>query len=1199
MKRVISLIMCICMVCAYMIPVTAEEQETVETITGLGAEKILKEIQEPIYYNDFDEFSTMNTTSYGFDNVDESTVFADDNEDGLCLAMSTEQAVKVFKDFDKPLDTGKYVLTFDIKKSSIESSVFFMGFFTEKSQLDEKRWNTFAFSKDTIGYWNGVLNWSFQKSEKATADKWYHVMMWLDLDEKTIEYYIDNRYLGRMGGPGKIYGLSFIHESANQAIVSSLDNVAMFKSVPEAAGALKRAGINVPDSATYVVLPSITSEFPGNIFRGLDAKLVVKHENKISEEVEYSAQYNVKNYRGDTVWTKTRENFKLGGFESLTDEVFPEPGRYGIYTLECILTPKDDTVEPAVSNVEFTLVNAPTEGYKDISVGINIDKKSRWRNGIDYIVDLLGAGGVRIDGGWAGYEKVKGEYSYKDNTHFEWNIDAVIKDCVEKGIEPLLIFSPYNAVYGIEWGPMAQTEEHLKAYEEACRQFAEEYKGMVSVELGNELNMSRKVDYIQNLKQQQAGYKGIKQGDPNMLVATQGGSRSTSDWYAEQFKAAGGEPITDVIAWHNYQGQGSPESGMYREVAEAAREEIKAKAGIDLPVWNTEGNTSSSWEYHTEPQQGINLIRQYAQMRVYGFYERFYMYCLQVDDLSLYNNESNFGIIRGLTVDNAYGAKPAYAHLANYITMTEGTEYVDEIVRDDMYAYRFKKTDGSYMLMMYANLIATELSLDLGASEGILCDVYGNPQKLSSKDGKYTFAISDEPVYFHYSGDEFAECKDKFNVTNSWAEAPVGTTKTYEFEADRTAEILIEAPDNIYTEISRDGKKVTIKATASSIPERTEYSERRQEYGTLMQRDKIRVSVKEDGKTSAYWDMAFDYLPSVADIEFYFKPYNNVKTNHLKAVIDVTNTSDKPLNGTIVMDSPVEMKNHRAVQVRNLMPGKTGTYTITLPSEVDPFTKSGYRFSGRLKLSTGEELKFYYGYPTRSYGYKEATGKVGDIYMLNHVGDVTPVIDGVINEDEWADYLYTAFDKSQVSYGQESLVVDGVIAQDTFGADADYGGKSDFSGVIYAQWDEKYLYAAAVVQDDVHSADLHALVQYLGDNFMIDSVPTNTQRHDTRTNIAHNEFAGNTETKMVTMWTPNIGVGSFGPIPFSDDGAQGKTVRKDTTTIYEMRIPWKYIIPEENLDKTFIMTFGIRDYDGDRDKTFSLGGPCILTNFKK
>ncbi len=1184
-----------------MIPAAAEEAaEVAEVITGFGSEKILKEVQEPIYYNDFDEFATVSTRSYGFDSVEESIIFADEEADGLSLAMSTEQVVKVFREFERPIDKGKYVVSFDVKKSSLESSVIFMGFFTEDSQSDEKRWNMFAFQAGKIGYWSGVLNWTFAKSEAATADKWYHVMIWMDLDNNTMEYYLDNRYLGRASGPEKIYGFSFIHESANQAIVSHLDNVAMFESTPEGAGMLKRAGINVPASATNAVLPTATSEFPGNIFRGLDAELTVKHENKISREVEYSAQYNVKNYRGDIVWTGTRDNLKVGAFESFTDEISPRPGKYGIYTLECILTPKDDTVEPAVSNVEFTLVNAPTEGYKDMSVGINIDTRSRWEDGIGYIVDLLGVGGVRIDAGWAAFEREKGNYEgYKEGTAFKLNVDTVIQKCAELGIEPLLIFAPFNSIYGIEWGPMAQTEEQLKAYEEACYQVAKKYKGMISVELGNELNMSRKLDYLQNFKQQKAGYDGIKRGDPDMLVATQGGSRNPAEWYIEQFKAADGEPIADIIAWHHYQGQGSPESGMYRQIAETAKEEIKAKSGVDLPVWNTEGNTSSSWEYHTETQQGINLIRQYAQMKAYGFYERFYMYCLQVADLSITANEDNFGIIRGWTVDNAYGAKPGYVQLANYIAMTENTEFADDIVKDDIYAYRFKKSDGSYMVMMYADQLETELSLDLGASGGTLYDVYGNPQKLSAKDGKYTFAISDEPVYFHYSGDKFAECNDKFNIKNTQVAAPVGTTKIYEFEADKAAEILVEAPDNIYTEISRDGKEITIKATASSIPERPEYSERRQEHGTLLQRDKIRVSINENGQKSAYWDMSFDYLTSVANIEFYFKPYNNVKSNHLKAVIDVTNTSDKPLNGTVVMDSPEAMANLRPVQVKDLMPGKKGTYTITLPSTVDPFAKAGYRFSGRLKLNSGEELKFYYGHPTESYGYKEATGTVGDIYMLNHTGNVTPVIDGVIDEDEWADYLYTAFDKSQVSYGQEGLVVDGVVAQETFGADADYGGKSDFSGVIYAQWDEKYLYAAAVVQDDVHSADLHGLLQYLGDNFMIDSQAMATQRHDTRTNIAHNEFAGNTETKMITMWTPNIGIGCFGPIPFTEDGAQGKTVRKDLTTIYEMRIPWKYIIPEEDLGKTFIMTFGIRDYDGDRDKTFALGGPCILTNFKK
>ena len=51
----------------------------------------------------------------------------------------------------------------------------------------------------------------------------------------------------------------------------------------------------------------------------------------------------------------------------------------------------------------------------------------------------------------------------------------------------------------------------------------------------------------------------------------------------------------------------------------------------------------------------------------------------------------------------------------------------------------------------------------------------------------------------------------------------------------------------------------------------------------------------------------------------------------------------------------------------------------------------------------------------------------------------------------------------------------------------------------------------------------------------------------------------------------------------------------------EVRLPWTEIISPEVMEnnKECNLTFSIRDYDGDRDKTFGWGGWFVPVNMKK
>ena len=68
----------------------------------------------------------------------------------------------------------------------------------------------------------------------------------------------------------------------------------------------------------------------------------------------------------------------------------------------------------------------------------------------------------------------------------------------------------------------------------------------------------------------------------------------------------------------------------------------------------------------------------------------------------------------------------------------------------------------------------------------------------------------------------------------------------------------------------------------------------------------------------------------------------------------------------------------------------------------------------------------------------------------------------------------------------------------------------------------------------------------------------------------------------------------------SEDGFKIEVIRKDGITIYEARCPLDQIMSAETLkNKQCYLSFAVRDYDGDRDKTFAHDAWFVLTDTKK
>ncbi len=1188
-------------------PICAEDSVVEEGYKGFGYEHLIKS-EEPLIMNDFEKFTLSDSSSCGFESKHVIGYPTEGVLGGTALAISGYSSP--FLDMSEPITEGVYLLSFDVQRSK-PTGWFYL----------RENWGSKGTSFDFFGL-NGTQaghnnNWSINGAKECPANQWNHISIYLDFNRDKIYYYVNNEYATEASGLTDLYRLSFVVEG-DAAQITRLDNIAMFELTADLRAELVKLGIEVPDKFKSGMNIDIGSKYVGNIFTDFDdVELEIRVTNEQSYDVEYDIQYYAKAYDGDIVWSDKQTDLMLGGKESVTHNIHPIVDKYDIYTLQATLTPHAENSTAVNADKEFSVVNVPTPGYKNYYIGANTHP-GRWTNWqeVRRSLDIAGIGWLRTGGPWATYEKQKGIYT-AGSTEPERKSPEFYTESCEDGIEHIMVFDWSNNIYAETPGELARDTKKLEALEKAAEAFARDYSYVKAIQLGNEKNAENISDMSPEEYAQisAAAYRGIKKGNPETLVLSNAMSRSAAAWIYRYLTALD-EPVCDVLSVHLYQEAGTPESKNYDEYCMEVRNAIDRAGYKDMEMWLTEGNTSAHREYSTEQQHGLNLVRQFVYCQAYDLLDKFVFYQYQTDEMNPNDIESYFGIMRGPTGNNANAPKQAYLALTNYIAMTENAEYEDLIQYDNVWIHRYRSSDGTNTLMMYADRDCKLTNLDLGAESGVMYDVNGNPTELKSTDGKYVFSLSDQPLYFKYLGEKFERCEDVVVLDKNILEAPLGAVGEFGLTVSENAELLIESNDKLQAELTRKGMQASVKIKVEKMPEITDmpgignianvdYTERRQNFGTQLYRDYVDVKVMQDGAQSALIRLPVEYKLKSANVSMKLKPYDNTNTKYWVGVVNIHNNTDQPMSGTVKITKPVEIEGQISdIRVTDIEPGASKDVMCNIP----PAYSSGYHYYGGVFITdAGEEIPFLLGDVPESYGYKKASAVA--IGTIEKTKNKTPVIDGVIDEDEWKAHKITDFDKSQASYGSQGILTAGVLLDgNTFGADADYGGQADFSGTVYAQWDDKYFYTAALVYDDVHYQKEDPCKAGRHDHFHILLCPTTTQRHDTRIEFSLSDFMNIdnfTDAEkhgiMYRNWSEMFNVTVGGVMPETDDGCQIEVVRKENVTIYEARIPLSEIYSPEVIANKPIqsnLSFSIRDYDGDRDKTFGYGGWFVLVDTK-
>jgi polysaccharide biosynthesis protein PslG len=298
-------------------------------------------------------------------------------------------------------------------------------------------------------------------------------------------------------------------------------------------------------------------------------------------------------------------------------------------------------------------------------MGVNI----HFVKGHERDLDLIAAAGfkfIRMDFGWHGIERKKGEYNWSDYDELTANLE-------KRGIRPLYILDYSNPLYE---QPMASTNpiSHKATFETASPQHPESiaafarwaaaaathYKGRrVIWEIWNEPNIffwKPKPDVQHYTALALATCKAIREADPNATII--GPASSSFPWeFLEAFLKSGVLNYLDGVSVHPYRSRSKgPETAAadyirLRELIErCAPNEPKKK----LPIISGEWGYSSHSKGVTLETQAAYFARQQLSNPLNGIpLSIWYDWKNDGDDPT--ENEHNFG-----TVTFQLEPKPAY-----------------------------------------------------------------------------------------------------------------------------------------------------------------------------------------------------------------------------------------------------------------------------------------------------------------------------------------------------------------------------------------------------------------------------------------------------------------------------------------------------------------------------------------------------------
>lgn len=1037
----------------------------------------------------------------------------------LSLSTSRSEAFAYFI-FDKTVSSGKLSVSYDVYSAQKNKEAY--------TRMLEGPYTTMT--GDCIGhYFEGYIirnigviqmfnntSWNVDNAPmiEYDANRWYHVDMWFDFENRTASYYIDGELLGKTSMAKDFDQMrGFVHDMYELQGEQWLDNVYAVEFTGGGNDMSKFPYIQgYPRTVEQTVMTEVSIPKTGHAYFGKNVNVSVKAVEGVGKP--FNGKLRLTLYSEDGKSTFSEKKFSLKPGEEKKTEISASAPRYGYYEIEVSCINNDGNSEGNAS--ESISVIAPTEKLNPkIGFSAHISKNYGFIPDKVKMAAEAGVGTIRDEIRWTEFETTRG--IFKPDKFTQGYIDFT-NETNQNKFAILGYWFPGRTLTGLP-----RTEEDIKAFKAYVTKVLEYTKDMdIDYELWNEQNMYVGPDYgsIQDYVDLAKLVYPLKEKinpDAKLYVLAVANVETVREYVEECFKLGIGD-YCDGVTIHPYNVTIPPDDAKFQsDVYDIA--DLMEKYGLsdkELVISEVGWTTSVGWA--DEDMQADYTIRSAALYS--DIAEKIYFYNLQEKSTgTMTDTELHFGFLRGWAYTPIpYEPKPAFLALSNYNRLMTGSDKVKKLEHSDkdVSMHLFKNANGKNTIIAWSTGKDTETAINTGADKVTICDIYGNESIISTRNGIVDLTLSSRPIYIIGDIKEVSEVAPTFNINQK--EMQVTENDILSISGNATGgEWIIEAecPDNIMvTDISpiNENGSFTINFKTGAAGRKNEY---------------VTVKIKDKKSNNIVYanSVRIVYIQPVG-VDANFKYYKN---SHWQMVLKITNNKrSESLSGTVKLTEPEDMEIPKSeCMFSELSPGGTRYIYVNVPIEksMDKMTMNGY-----VEIESGERILF---------------GESTYFVALAHLGK-TPEIDGKIDDNEYVS-------AAPVRINNENMVKQ----------IPDWKGVKDLSANIYLNYDRDYFYLAARVTDNLEGATAVAADIWQNDSiqFAFAEIPLLTAGR-TEIGIGKDKDGKAAIQRYSFLGTKFFAADIDEAIAF-DESCELQIGREGNDTIYELRMPWVDIYGEK------------------------------------
>lgn len=703
------------------------------------------------------------------------------------------------------------------------------------------------------------------------------------------------------------------------------------------------------------------------------------------------------------------------------------------------------------------------------------------------------------------------------------------------------------------------TDEEIKAIADYAGWFVKTYGDKLEYyEVWNEPNVygGFNKDYAtpqQYTELTKAIYKQVKTAKPDIKV-TACSTATLHDAFIDACIEAGILDYCDAVSVHPYDwdtnledtGKDRLRNDVYRERAAKLRKKLDDAGHPEIEISWTELGVRSGALWASELAQASYLTQLMAMIQGDNVADNIYQFNFVNPGLDndLRTGESHWGLLYDKSeTTGPYAAKLSYLAMAGYNKLLGDAAVSGKIVKDKTSVYKFtRSSDGKDVIVLWSDNSYDNVGLNLGTNEVEVYDMYSNKTgDLRSKDGRYSFTTTFEPMYIVGNFAAFEECAPAVTIDNARAFAAPSDRAVFTIRdaQGRNLKIDAEARDNIEI-VRNDGMdcgsaEITVATAEDTADENT-----------------LRIKMY-DGDDLIFITRV--HVVRTKPMELVGKIERvNATSSQTEAHISITNTaSQNTFSGKVTADFTAYGGRVETRYFENVKPKETVTVKLNVPQS---YVQRTFNFNADVELD---------------YGYK-TTVAVRCTGLTAGFADKKPPISGKLNYTVWqGGDFYAADRKMDVKYKD------------------DWSGKEDCSVLGKLKWDEENLYLLAVVTDNVFFQDKSGADMWSGDGIQF-AISTAEDRKLS---------SGGSFTEFGLSKTPDgVQLFRFESLSSAEkamqaeistqleknvlvDNCECSVEKQDGKYVYRARIPWSEILPGVTKIKDRELGFSMLVNDND------------------